>query len=743
MSSSSTPTANPFEVQPNDLALRTIAPQNQTDPRVPLAEGFEAWAEMMLHLFQETNRASGGGLGWTSPPQFEVVGGRTLSISGSARLPSFRGEIRLESTTLTVPPLANTSSTIMQEDVLYLVGFTCEVGAEQDPVLGQVSFQYRDPETEQIVTIAKENEQRFRSFWGIFRGGGEFDRDLFASSLVESADGKKIINIANVSAQGFPFAEGNLYALDANWVATKSYAVLPELLTWMPICTIVRKQNITERGYTWGFNGEEAFSTEYSVARVSRQLEIRSDPRSRIETRIQEILLGIPGTGTTYSRTVQNLIAGVATVPGVPGESSGAPNGSVNLANGQRISFTNQGIKSNLAIVAQAAGNDGGGNAVCTFTLGNAPTGTRFSEKASDHKIFNAQGKDVSARGRWANLGLSGTLIWTAEDNPDIIPGAIAHFQATIVYPPGSGFGVPFENLEKCWFNGQEIPAEDIRVAHSTDLDAYEDPAGNAAKIVVVGAERAALHYIYSKISVVSDASGVVTVPSAERGCFAFVRGVDGRLDTPIVTGLQPNQTYDALIYYPPRTDEVWQLQFKYCPYQGVRNLGGITGLHIIAPPISAIHSQGGGSSAFFGGRFRYVPVGMHLPAIAGGVQSYALNTPVAFEGENFSEPVSMRSAIPIPSRDAAPGQVGLRIDLEPAAIAVARGAAFRATAGGAPLGCQIPPLATGLPYQFVLAIPVADDRGREYVLIATKNAAGGSMVLDPTKGTALDLFRI
>lgn len=742
MTSSTAP--DPFRVREHDLALLTIAPQNQTDPRVPLAEGFAAWAEMMMQIHKETNQFSGGGYGWAKPPSFAVAGPRSVAISGTARLPSCRGEIVLDGVTVQVPALPNTSSTIAQEDGLYLLGLTCEVGAEQDDVLGTVSFQYRDPETDTVVTIEKENERRFRSFWAIFRGGETFDPEEFALSLADSADGKKILQVANAAASGFPYGEGNLYCLDPNWAATKSYAVLPELTTWLPICRIVRKQNITERGYTWGFNGEEPFDVAYAVAKAGSRYNLNFSAATRIEARLQEVLAGLPGGGRAYSRAVQNLIAGAAAgVAGVPGESSGAPNGSVNLANGQRVTFTNQGVKSTLAVAAQAAGNDGAGNAVVTFTLGNAPTGTRFSEKAADHRIFNAQGKDISARGRWANLGLSGTLIWTAEDNPDIVPGAIAYFQAAVVYPSGSGFDIPFEKLEKCWYDAQEIPEADIREASETDLDAYEDPQGVTGKIVVVGKERAALHYIYSKISVVTDGAGVAAVPSAERGCFAFLRGVDGRIDAPVRAGLAPNQTYDALVYYPPRTDEVWQFQFKYCPYQGLRNLADVPDLTIFAPPVAVVHSQGGGASAFFGGQFRYVPLAMHLPASGSGTPAHALNTPVEFEGEDFAEPVSFRTAIPVAGRDAAPGLVGQVVEIEPASASPRRGAAVRCTVGGSPLGCQVPPLDTGLPYQFALAIPVASPAGDEYLLVATKNAAGGSMALDAAQGTAIDLFRI
>jgi len=47
------------------------------------------------------------------------------------------------------------------------------------------------------------------------------------------------------------------------------------------------------------------------------------------------------------------------------------------------------------------------------------------------------------------------------------------------------------------------------------------------------------------------------------------------------------------------------------------------------------------------------------------------------------------------------------------------------------------------LGFVFFLAVPVASPSGDEYLLVATKNSAGGSMELDASAGTAIDLFRI
>ncbi len=736
-----TSSVNPFTVQNNDLGILTKAPENERDPRVPMAEEFSSWAINLAMMYKDSNHS----YGWKELPRFTTQGNQGLVLSGKANVPIYRGDIVLNNATIVIPQLINVSNTILADERLILVAMACEVGATQDPVLGQVSFQYRNPTNQQIVSIQKENSQRIRCFWGILRATESVLPDQFIQSLTLSEDQKRVLTIANTSSSGFAIGSYSFYALDPSWVSTKSYPVIPGSVQFLPIGNLIRRQNITERGYTWGFGGEEGFIVDYLIAPVTRQLQLNTDLDSKIYNRIQEIFSGTPGVGQTYLRTVQNLTAGSsAGVSGRPGESAGSPNGSVNLANSQRIGFTNQSIKSTLAIDVVTAGNDGLGNAVCTFSLNTSPSGTRFSDRSTDHKIFNAQGIEISSRGRFSNLGQSGSLIWTAEDNPDIIPGALVYFQPAINYPAGSGFNIPFTAVEKVWLNGFELPPEDLRIAHLNDLDQYIEPTGSQKKIVVCGVERAAIHYIYSKTVITSNAQGVATIPTLEKGCFAFIQGVDGRLDAPIVSGLTPNTNYNALVYYPPRDSETWQLQFRYCKYQGVGNPSLINGATIVAQPLAFAHTQGGGASAFFGGSLRYVPISMHLPFSNSNPNYYKLNTPVQFAGETFEEELTFRPIDPLPGGTVDPGRVGQRIVVTtitsslPRSISAKLGTELSDTL----LGCQAPILKSGLPYQLVYVLCV-EKAGQYYLVVATKNLASGSLACDPTTGTAIDIFML
>jgi hypothetical protein len=734
---------NPFNVRGNDLGILTKAPENAGDPRVPLAEEFSSWAINLAMMYKDSNQS----YGWLELPQFSTQGSLSITLSGIAKIPVFRGDIVLNNVAIIAPQLVNTSNTILANERLILVAMACEVGATQDPVLGQVSFQYRNPTNQQIVSIQKENSQRIRCFWGILRTTESILPNQFVESLTLSEDQKWVLTIGNKTSSGFAVGSYSFYALDPNWVTAKSYPVIPESVQFLPIGNLIRRQNITVRGYTWGFGGEESFDIDYVVAPVGRQLQLDLGLDSKIYSRIQEILSGVPGVGQTYLKTVQNLTAGSsAGVSGRPGESAGSPNGSVNLANSQRVSFTNQPIASNLSAETMTASNDGLGNAVCTFALNSSPSGTRFSDKRADHKIYNTNGLEISSRGQFSNLGSGGSLVWRAEDNPDISPGAMVFFQPTINYPAGSGFNFSFKSIEKVWLNTIEIPIQDILIAAETDLIQYTEPVGTQKKIVVFGPERAALHYIYSKVVVTSNAQGIAVIPSSEKGCFAFAQGKSGRIDAPIITGLTPNTNYNTLVYYPPRDTETWQVQFKYCQYQGLNNASLVNGAKIVSPPALVAHTQGGGASAFFGGSLRHIPIAMNLPLTANSPRGYDLNTPIIFTNEVLTEEVTMRLLLtPLSGAFVDPGQVGQTIETtaitgvsHPRSVSVK----FSIAETDALLGCQAPPLKSGLPYQAVFIVCV-EKNSNLYLIIATKNLSSGSLACDPSTGTAIDIFGI
>lgn len=283
------------------------------------------------------------------------------------------------------------------------------------------------------------------------------------------------------------------------------------------------------------------------------------------------------------------------------------------------------------------------------------------------------------------------------------------------------------------------------------DLDAYRAPAASQDFIAVFGRERAALHYIYKKVSVASNNSGAIAIPPAERGVFAFVQGVAGRVDSPVLGGLNPNTTYAALVYYPPRSTEQWQWQFKYCNYQGLGNPALLEGAEIIAPPILFAHTQGGGASAFFGdSELIHSPIAMHLPAGSSMTEHYELNTPVHLPGENYASPIAFREIQPVAGTDCSLPKIGRKIDFEPAV-----GIAPRSLLGSALLvgdvappasriGCQVPMLSTNRPFQSVLCFGIRTSGGDDCLAIATANTNGSeSVVFDIAGGSGFDVYRM
>ncbi len=729
---------SPFDVQSNDLAVLFVTPQSETDARVPLVDSFRSWAK---NEAQKHQSASMWKMGWKQSPSLIVTGALQLTVSGVAEVPLAKSPITIDSLEIALNPLANTSSTILNEEHLSLVVFASEVGAAQDEVLGQVSFQYQDPATEQLVAIQKENDRRLRVFWCIVRSPEALTSGSFME-VIPVVDGTPTITKTAIKVD---YSNLSLYLADQNLLINKAYPLInePLLIDILPMGLIYRRQNYTASGYTWGLNGESALETDYALSRIKRKYFQAESLNERIERRMYEIFSGIPGNGKTFTRAVKNLSAGSSSaILGLPGEPASSPNGSVALANGQRVSFTNQAISANLAVEVVTAGNDGQGNATCVFSLNSVPSGTRFSDRRSDHKIYNALGKEVSAKGRFQNLGLSGSLIWSAEGNPDISPGQIAYFQPTVLYPAGSGFNVAFDKVESVFVDGQPIPTADIREAYAEDLSAYETPTGTQNKIVVVGQERAALHYIYHNIAVSTTAGGVLAIPSAQKGCFAFVDGVSGRIDTPVVTGLSPNTSYNCLIYYPPRQTEVWQFQVKHCQYGGVTDTALIDGSRIIAPPRLFIHTQGGGASAFFGGSLKYIPISMHLPISSGSPAHYELNTPVGGSEDEFEVDLTLKEASLYAARSGGYGAVGDEITSVAVATSNPRSVSARLDSNGQTLSVQIQPVKRSSPIQAVLVIPVAKN-DKEYLIVATKNLISGEMTLDASKGTAIDIFKV
>lgn len=734
---------DPLDRLNHDLGIVFVPPASPTDPRVPTAEELTLGQRIISSVISRSRIQQG----WQQRPQLSFSQNRRLTIAeGKAILPIYPGVLSVN-TTVTIPTLSSSASTIKQSDWVYLVGFEAEVGAAQDETLGQFPFQYRDRGTNQIATITKENTRRLRAFWAIVISTNPLTATDFLNLLTVEGDNRKVA-IADTSDLGFSLGAARFYARDPNLALNASYLIFSSSINLIEVCQVRRLQNYTERGYTWGYGGEGALNGQYHLVSTAPQIDVR-DLENAIRQRCREIFSGKPGAGSGYALTVQNLIASsVGGNPGYPGESAGSPNGSVCLADDQRVSFTNQAIIQKYGCQVVTATNNGSGSPLVTVSLNtSSPTGKFFSGNRLDHRVYSADGVDQSERGAWSNLGGTGSLIWVGDPNTTITPGSTVYVVPGIYYPPGSGFSIPFDDVLQVWRNATQISASNIRSADSEDLDSYADPANNEDFFVVVGKERAALHYILKRVSITTDGNGVAVVPATERGCFAFIQGVAGRIDAPVRTGLTASTTYKALVYYPPRTDETWQLLMSYAEYPGTSSAEPqfLSGATVASKPLFFIHTQGGGGAVHQGeSDTQLAPIAMHLPAIAApSIPPYRFNAPVQILGEPYPGPITLREHPLLPAPGLALPAPGQTISLGAATQVQSRSLKAEVMVDGRLMGFRSPILASRAEFQAVLMF-VAEKGGDRRLVIVTRNTSGGENIpVDSDQQTAFDTFRL
>lgn len=744
-------TDNPFLPKSNDLAVKFVPQTSPTDPRTVLAEEFNLNSSLNISLFTSNRKKQ-----WIEPVTVAPTSvSKKIKITGRIQLEISPQDIVLNHEII-IPDLTGASGDIFRrDDIVTLIGLSAEVGEEQDIVLGKVGFRYENTQTNTIQTIQKENGRRIRSFWLLALNNGVTMNTDFLDILASDVNtGEKLLTIANKNDIGFTvggMGEIKLYALDENW-ALKSYKIIAGSVTTTPICSLTRFQNYRENGYIYGLNGEEPFS-ELSLNDISENFANgeQIDITAQIKKAVREIASGEKRKGSRRKKAILNFINGQAgNNPNNPGIAAIGLNGTYCLGNDQRIQFTNQKSINKLFVSRIQTTDNGSGNAVAGIGLNtNAPLGSYFSENREDHKIYSLDGVEQSALGKFSNLGGNNSLTWTAQNNSTISPGQYLLFVPGIRYPSGSGMSIPYSYISKAWKDGSVISPGNIRFGMDNDLDAYESPVNNESFIVIYGSERAAIHYIYKKISVVSSANGTLILPSTEKGCFAFINGINGRLDTPVVTGLTSSTNYNALCYYPPRSTETWQFELIYTDYQGkTAQAAFLDNAIICSEPICFFHTSGGGLSVHKGDvKLAASTISLHLPAIESVVKGYEFDSPISFPDEPYENPISWKENVKIFSAAnliyPAPGQK-IAFTAPPGNSTLPKSVSGILKSGGKTLGLKVPPISGGNSFQAVIAFAVEKARKRMLV-IATKNCIGNTPIeiaLDSSQ-TAFDLFEI
>jgi hypothetical protein len=733
---------NPFLPSSNDLSVKFVSPSSPTDPRTVLAEEFSLNSQLAITLFQ-SNRQSG----WVEDPEITVTSARRIRIKGKVSLAIYPKLVEVNHE-ISIPNLPDTTSTVRREDQISIVGLAAEVGEEQDLVLGQVGFKYEDTITNTIKDITKENARRYRAFWlAILHTGNITASNIWELLPANNLDGKRL-TITNTSNTGFVLGAYRIYAIDS-LLKAGTYTVIPESIEVISVGRILRLQNYEEDGYSYGYQLESTFVPEINITHKFKKLEVNSNIEQDIRRSLREIITGKKRQGSYLKKAVLNLIAGTSASPNRRGIIANSPNNSICIANDQRISFSNQQILSNLAVTwAIANANENGQSLVGVGLNTNSPAGSFFSENRENHKIYSLDGREQSSFGQFSGLGSNGSLQWAGQNNSTINPGDEVLFVPAIRYPSGSGLNIPILEINAAWINGLPISAANIRHGMSHDLNAYEAPANNESFIIIYGTERAAIHYIYKRISIQTTNQGVLAIPRTERGCFAFIQGVSGRIDKPVVTGLQPSVMLNCLIYYPPRTGETWQIEGTYSPYQGLGQLEAsnfLNGATVISRPLCFSHTSGGGLSVHQGdAELAMNPISFHLPKLFSGIPHYEFDAPVFFPNEPYPGPITWREVEALTADGLMFPTPGQKINFIPSGL-LSRSISGSLNVGGKNMGYKIIPINNSSSFQSVLIFAVEKDKERKMV-IATQNCSSLTSInieLDSSKQTAFDLFNI
>jgi hypothetical protein len=731
----------------------TVNVTSEADKRVPSAAELRAanhLHQQNLARAQRLERPSG----LRNRPQFGVAGKGVVIPAGV--LPYSPGHPALGAlpqTTVTLPALADTTSNLSRYDSLYLMAFGVVVTAAIDADIN-LSFEWQS-QSKTLQTLTKENTRRVRTVWAVVCTQSPTSSSAIYAALPTVLTGKGV-TISSKATAGVNIGGFQFYWLDPELKEGKTYTILEDTIDLIDLCRVWRVQNFNQSGYLWGRGGEKSFEAGSHIQATYRYVgDGWEDWSSRARDTLYRLFAGrAVANSPTLDRSVQNLINGQNNAnQDAPGLATASPNGSTALANGQRVSFTNQAITQKTYCLPVATINAGGFSQASVPFQTNSPNGSFFSQNKADHRVWSANGVDITLDGSLTGLGGTGALTWTASSTA-VTPGDVVYIAPAIFYPAGSGFPVTGE-IEQVYLNGQAINAANVRQAAINDLDAYTAPAVGESYFAVLGKERAALHYLYRRVTIASSSSGVVAIPSDAAGLIAFISGPNaptGRQDKPVIAGLSPSTNYNVLLYHPPKPTDTWQFQFQVARYAGSGESDWLSGAAIATHPIVVAHSHGGGNSVFASeGEIQYEPIAFRLPANTSNkaVKSYQCNYKIEFVGEPAGDDESFREIPLRSSRGLASPHVGTVLTVANNNEAQTKGIAAKLlNSSGQSLGVLKLPIQCSQIYQLVITFLAVKEGERRLVIVTCNSGnpakpAGCAFDSNSPNFAAIDTFHL
>lgn len=723
-------------IKARDVEIQWIPPSSATDERVPSAEELAANSHLAHRNLREAHRLERPA-GVRNRPNFTVGGGKTIVIPPNLQVhaPGHPAIGLIPTATLTLPNLADTTSVVSRYDHVYLAVMALEYGDIHDPDIRQ-TFQWTQGQSTQ--TFTQENTRRLRSVYMFVWAPGP----IANADLIAALPANRQLLISKV-ATGMVLGNYRLYPLDATIADGATHLVREDTIELIDLCRVWRSQNFNQTGYVWGRNGESALTSDFHVQPSYRYVGPGwDDLDTRAKQTFRRILLGqlLPNSPGRDLATY-NLINGqVGANLDSPGIATPSPNGSTAIANGQRVSFSNQAITQTEYCLAVATVSAGGFAQGSVPFQGNSPNGATFSQDKTKHRVYNNSGADITDSGILTGLGGNGALVWTANTAQVVAAGDQVYIQPAIDYPAGSGFPNSGPIDAVFMFDGTlaQINGANIREGIN-DLATYIAPSGGQNLWVIMGRERGAVHYVYERFSVNADANGVVRIPANSNGAIAFMSGANaptGRINKPVVSGLTASTAYQILCYRPFKAAESWQFRFNVARYAGSGERLQIDGATIASTPIFLAHTQGGGNSEFLAeAGLQYEVLSFRLPenANVAGVPAYKANYRVQFKGAPDLGETSVRLVEPHGATGLGMPSPGLTLAAPAATNPQTKGIACRIQAAGTTirLGQRKLPIVCDQIYQLASAFVVSKD-GVDRLCVVTQN--GG----DPSKPSAI-----
>lgn len=700
-----------------DAAILWTGSVGDTDARTPTAEELAA-TEQILRGHLCDSRKGIRPDGWLERPNLRFVAGQLIASNLKPWVACHPALGDIPQVALTLPGVAGD---VDRRDWIYLVAFSIEIGADQDP---SIALEISWPEGAVLQTLTKESTRRIRDGWALLGCSGQLDSPVSAEQVATALGGTITISrsISNLIRPGVP--QCWLYGLDGS--LPEGTYTLTGTVDLLPLCRVWRRvSSLNTTGYT-----EQSTTLEDSL-HLEPAYRYVGDGWDNWPLRVKESLYrlcqGRPlQASPVLRRWVYNLINGqVGANPDAPGLTTISLSGDLIMANGQRTQITNAAYTSTGWVSQQALVNNGSGAARASVTLSaNSPSGTIFA--GSGHRVWSAAGANVTSEGAFAGSGTAGPLTWTAAGGASVSIGSTVYLAPAIAYPAGAGFPAS-GTLERVYLNGAPVPENNLQHEPLTAYRAAESPN---AYLVVANSATGGIT-LYKSESLTASATGVVSIPGS--GLIAYISGPNapsGFINAPVVTGLDANGTYTALCIHAPTAGDQWQAQWLLPQYAGQGQVDWLDGATLTTPWIALAHRLG--SQAGGGVGMSAHAIALRLPRRADDLPSYQLGTANILESLGLVQ----EWAVPGGNVPALPGGIVAAIAGLPEPLRLVA----TVTVDGVPLDVAKPTIGGGA-YQLVLACGLRRANGDPAMLVATVNGLDGQMVT--VDQMAFDVFNL